>query len=477
MRPRQLLAILALALPLATSCNRYPLFMLSGYKQETFNNKADILFIVDNSPSMYDNSADLALNFNSFIDRLVDPNTGSGVRTDTLSDAVSNFVNYVSDTSRYLDYQLALTTTSKLAGSHIDAGEPWPGYNGKIAGDVPFISEATTSDLASAFKHTLLCDLTAWPAYCGGGIEENCIPYDPNYQCGDPANVITYEYLACVCGKDWVRPDSGSGSEMGLLSAFVALCRASPELLAEDPVLAEACTKNLEGSDFDSNEGFLREDSSVIVVIVTDEGDYSESFTYMGDEGESISLFRPADSDMSGFLDLLDRFDRRIAFAVVGPYYQNGQTICNTASIQTWSAQRYMNAAADTSGFYNFIVQPAADYGTTGSCEYPRFSQHLERLGDLMNTMLNVFPLQSVPKPETILVFVDDAFVEEAQCEENCDAPSDAQAQDRPVFSSGWIYDSSQNAVIFTGEATPAYNAEVRIYYHPLGELPRPLPF
>ena len=44
-------------------------------------------------------------------------------------------------------------------------------------------------------------------------------------------------------------------------------------------------------------------------------------------------------------------------------------------------------------------------------------------------------------------------------------------------YGDGWSYSSSENAVIFWGAAIPDYNQEVRIYYRPLEDNPRELPF
>jgi hypothetical protein len=459
------------------SCNRYPLFQVAGFKQESFNNQAEVLFVVDNSPSMYDDAASLALNFGSFIDGLVDPNAGQGIRTQTLSDAVTNYRNYVLDTGRYLDYQLGLTTTSADPGSSLDkTGNPLPGYNGVLGGD-PAIIDLNTPDIAGSFKETLLCQLTDWPAPCGGGVDENCINHDPNYSCGDTAEEVTWEYLACVCGDDWAPPEAGSGMEEGLRSAFLALCRAT-DLSTADPVLQATCATQMLGTDTTSNAGFLRDDSSVVVVIVSDEGDSSDGLIVTTDEG-NVDVFSAGSEDIVPYMNLISLFNRRISFAVVGPYYKDGQDYCNSSRITTFGAQRYINITEETGGFYAFLTAPDGEYTSEDDCIRPPFSEHLTRVGDLLNTMLNVFSLESVPVPDTIRVFVDGSEVTEAECTERCAATTGAKtdATLSPVYGPGWVYEAANNAVLFTGDAVPDYNAEVRIYYKPVDELPRDLPF
>ena len=65
-----LFASLMLGSALASGCNRYEMFNVAGYEQAAFSNEADVVFLIDNSSSMTDEAADLALNFNVFIDKL-----------------------------------------------------------------------------------------------------------------------------------------------------------------------------------------------------------------------------------------------------------------------------------------------------------------------------------------------------------------------------------------------------------------------
>ncbi|MFK7929309.1 MAG: hypothetical protein AB8H79_14035, partial [Myxococcota bacterium] len=70
--PTLCLLATAAALPMLQGCNQYELFRLGGLVQEDFSNDAEILFVIDNSTSMLQESADLGVNFDGFIDRLID---------------------------------------------------------------------------------------------------------------------------------------------------------------------------------------------------------------------------------------------------------------------------------------------------------------------------------------------------------------------------------------------------------------------
>jgi hypothetical protein len=455
----------AVALLLLTACNQYEYFRLAGYEQAAFLNEADILFVVDNSPSMFDEASALGLNFNAFVERLVDPQEGTGVSTEGLADAVDNYVLYVTQRGRFIDYQLAITTTSADPNedSNGDGDVVEPGEVGTLTGSPDIIHEDTSPDVAGDFVANVLCDSTCWPGECQGEETDGCIPYDPYYECGDdPGEQVTWDYLECICGASWDPPECGSGNEEGLESALLALCRA-----VESP--PEFCYDH-DGSPFvdgdvGSNQGLIRDNANIIVVIVSDEGDSSR-------------LLPTGEDDPSAYLELFDEFDNRVTFAVIGPNYdpEDHSFDCNSGGGTSWGTRRYQLAAEATGGFFSPIETCTADDGTcsgeTELCEPSDFAVHLQDLGDLLNSLLNQFPLQSIPDPDTILVYVDGIEIPESSCE-NCEVDSIGE----PIWGDGWTYETGENSVYFHGTSVPDYNADVRIYYRPVSELPRSLPF
>ena len=98
------------------------------------------------------------------------------------------------------------------------------------------------------------------------------MPSNPDYECGDPiGEEITRQYLNCLCGENVWEDQCGSGQEEGLEAIFMAMCRAS-----ENPPSECFSDKNqFEDVHVGSNAGLLREDSTLIPIIVTDEGDVS----------------------------------------------------------------------------------------------------------------------------------------------------------------------------------------------------------
>ena len=426
-------------------CNNYEIFLVSGYEQASYSNDADVIFIIDNSSSMEDEAEALALNFRNFISYLTDLEEGAGRTTEDISDAVDNYITYVSDRGRLLDYQLAITTTTIATGS--------PGGGGSLVGN-PDILQKNDPEVETAFTKALLCQATCWnPA---------AVPSDLDFECTDDPDtpeVISLEYLDCVCGSDvWESSDHcGAGDEEGLEAAFLSLCRAGFDSPPEE------CYDEfspLTDSDLGSNAGLVRDDSTVIFVVVTDEGDGSRRL-----ENQN--------PDPSPYLDLLDQFGVRYRFAVIGPNYvceedANGNEqcslVCNSGGATTWGTSRYQTAAAMTGGFFNPLEESSGS-----ECLPTEFDGHLQQLGDLLNALVTAFPLQSVPDTSTIQCYVNGNSVPEDAGTEEADGTYS--------YTDGWSYDPSLNAVVFHGDSIPDYNEDVRIYYRPLEGMPRTLPF
>ena len=426
---RAAVGIVAMALAISTTaCNQYEMFRVAGFAQESFSNDADILFVVDNSTSMQDEAEELALNFDSFIGRLADPTQGAA-SADGLHDAVDNYLNFVDNRGRFIDYQLAMTTT--------DVETDY----GALKGDNGIITKGE-EDVTGKFIENLFCGAACF--------DEDDVQSDPSYTCGDePDGIVSEQYLDCVCdaGNAWDDNCAASGDEEPLEAVLMAMCRATP-----NP--PEECYESpfSQFTEFDelSSEGLMRENSTLIVVLVTDEGDDSRRMA-------------SNDDDISTYTDIYDKFPGRQSWAVIGP----DTTECNQASATTWGVSRLKKMVKQTNGLYLDI----AEKDEAGDCQVADFAENLQTLGDLLNSLLDAFPLQSIPELDSIVVFVDDEEVDEATFlgEDTADTGG--------AYTDGWSYLPAENAIQFHGDAIPDYNANVRIYYRPLEGMPRELPF
>lgn len=443
-------------LPLGLAgCNRYAMFAVAGYQQVAYSNRADIIFVADNSASMQAEAEALAQNFNVFITKLTSPQ-GAEPTTDNLSDAVDNYITYTQERGRFVDYQIGITTTS-VDPSQGASPDVDPGEQGTLLGD-PKVIKKSDAHVADEFRKNLLCYAT--------NFNPNEVPTDPSYQCGDdPGDQITQQYLDCLCGFDQWKNHSGSGTEEHLEAALLAMCAAveDPPSVCDfyqDPSVADSGATL--GDDYipGANAGLIREGSTIVVLVVTDEGDTSRRL-FQGDE------------DPAPYLDAYQAFvDHPIKFAIVGPPMDPDtlEFACHpTDSTQatTWGTLRLQTVAEATGGFYDPIAEADAD----GNCVTTDFATHLERLGDLLNNLLKTFELQSIPEVSSIRVYIDGEMVPEAKLVSGEYGSPSAQYDD------GWSYDPSENAVVFWGSWIPDYNSSVRIYYLPLEGKPREVPF
>ena len=412
-------------LALTSGCNQYELFRVAGYQQENYSNDAEILFVVDNSSSMQAESEELAIEFDTFIQFLTDPTQG-GATYEGLDDAVDNYIRYVSERGRFLDYQLAITTTDvETTFGDLYALDS---SNRILPKDAPNVGDK--------FRENLLCTATCF--------EEFSMPSNPDYECGDPiGEEITRQYLNCLCGENVWEDQCGSGQEEGLEAIFMAMCRAS-----ENPPSECFSDKNqFEDVHVGSNAGLLREDSTLIPIIVTDEGDVSRRLP----QGEAIPEV---------YENLFAKFNTRMGFAVIGPRTD----VCNSGGATKWGIQRYQWFVEESGGLYMDIAEKTED----DECVVKIFrcfrgTRHPTQLSD-------VFPLQSVPDVSTIKVFVDGDEVVPSPETLNADTGENE-------FGSGWRYLAAENGVQFVGDAMPDYNSDVRIFYRPLDGMPRELPY
>jgi hypothetical protein len=427
-------SVLALVAASSAGCNRYDLFRLAGYQQESFSNKADVLFVIDNSESMLEESEGLATNFAGFIgsiDALEQELSYAG-----LADAVTNFVDYAQDRGAFVDYQFGVVTTDAQA----DAGE----LKGPLV-------ERGEDQVAYRFTEGLICESTCFP-------EAYAAPSDPDYECGQPLGAnLSSEFLGCACGNSW-QGNCGTAEEMGLEAVFLAMCRAVPNppvdcfedvVYTEDNGDVNEFPARLDESDIGTNAGMLRDNANFIPIIVSDEGDGS----FRTDDGEGIP---------EEYQRLFDRFGRRMSWVFIGPGLdaENRQICPGTGT--DWGVTRYNYMVHVTDGL-------SVDIYDEG-CNPRDFEEALDEVAQLLTNLVTSFPLQSVPVAGTIQVLVDGELVGEAEI-----TGQDAFGLD--VYSDGWTYRGSDNAVVFHGADIPSYDARIEVYYLPVDGMPRELPF
>ncbi len=423
----------ALAAALLSGCNAYDAFRVTGYAQEGFTNRADILFVVDNSPTMFNESEALATSFAGFIaDFAQDPPT----EAPSLSNEVDRYIDYLSARTDNLNYHLGITTAS----AYVD--------HGNLLGDPRYLTPLD-DNVPGKFNQNLICDAAcvggnpSVDVTCPGGIPDSSESCEDGSQLREePLEAVFLALCAAVdnppdeCFYDWWWDDG--------IKEWVRTAPGDTGLDNQDPPADYFGT-----DDVGANAGWLRPGGVVIPVIVTDEGDQSRR----------VPNREPR---VTEYLDLYRRFGSRTAFAVIGPNLG-----CNDGGAADWGVDRLKAAVNATNGVYVDIAEPDV---TGSTCQAVDFSQALGRVGDLLRGLADTFPLRALPEPGTIVVQIDGAPVDEATCTFDEDIG-------QTVCEDGWAYDAQNNAVVLHGNAVPDFDADVNVYYLPADGVPRDLPF
>ena len=133
---------------------------------------------------------------------------------------------------------------------------------------------------------------------------------------------------------------------------------------------------------------------------------------------DPCGLFENGNSaDPTPYLRAFDQFDKDITFAFIGPDFA-----CNAAGEQCEEAciepaespnepgvVRMINLAKATGGFYRSITEGDGLEIEDPECDVADFSEHLEKLGELMINLQTVFSSALYRDEESIRVYVDGA--------------------------------------------------------------------
>ena len=170
----------------------------------------------------------------------------------------------------------------------------------------------------------------------------------------------------------------------------MALCRAEEthQMLAMKsmPVHPTVFTD----ADIGTNDGFLRDDSTVVIVI-------------LGDEGDTSRRIPNGSADVTPYLDAFEQFERNIKIVSLGPNLVPdddgiGYSLpCNNGGSTDWAAKRLLDISGQTKGFYRYLEEEI-----DGECALSDFAVHLDKLGDLLNNLDTSFQLATIPDITTI---------------------------------------------------------------------------
>jgi hypothetical protein len=434
-------SLVAFGVVCLAGCNRYDMFRVSGYEQVSFSNRADVLFVIDNSPTMQPAASSLATNFAEFVSS-VDPGQQQ-LTYDGVKDAVDNYIEYVQDRGSFLDFRFSIVThdvnatQSELLGPTLKRGDP---------------------DVTMGFLEQITCG-----AICISG----ALPSAPQgYQCGDlPGENLSQEFLDCTCGAGGYLTSCGEANEEPLEAVLLAMCRAvenPPVACFEDVVTDDSDPKFpvtlpalLNEDDAGTAKQMMRDGVTFFPIIVSDEGDDSRRELLFG--SRSIPL---------AYEQLFSQFDKRMVWVDIGPNVDPddpSDTECPSpvAGIHTVDRLDYL---VQTTGGAKIDIYD-------DNCRTRDFAEALGELSNLLNNLVASFPLAAIPVPGSIVVVVGGKVEDEAE-EVGVD-----QRFGFPVYSDGWTYRSSDNSIVFHGAAIPQNDENVEVFYDPVDGMPRDLPF
>ena len=379
---------LLLTLP---GCTHYDFLAGLVYQQATFNNDVDILFITDNSDSMNqpaggENKA-LSDNFSAFMGTVVEAEeTIEDMPHDDLGDAVAVSAYYAANFTRFIDYRVGMTTTD-------------PTYRGGLVQDTVLTPD--TEDIEETFS-----------------------------------DLVTY-----------VVEHTGGGDEQGLTALRLNICRGLSEE-QRDNLAGESrpvgCT-DMDPTEEGSTSDLYRREATLMVVLVSDEGDHSVADGVPNAEVDDyIDFFKDAGVD--------------VVASVIGPTLkdENGEGVsCNPASSTYNAINRYSQLVEKTGGLLVPICNPQDP-----TAPNPDFASALGDIGALVSRLQSRFSLDYTPDISTLVAVVDGEVI-----------PADPY--------NGWVYLEAGGGhfLEFRGASIPFYDARVEIYYRPIEEGPRDLPF
>jgi hypothetical protein len=300
-----------------------------------------------------------------------------------------------------------------------------------LRGSVPIL-EKGDPNLEAAFHENLLC-------YTACFAERAVVPNVPGYQCGDPFDGrISQQYLDCTCGVDqWVGA-CGAAVEEPIESVWDTICRA----LDDPPPECFDPPSPLDPRLAGSNKGLVRPRTTIIPVVITDEGDSSRRTPSVEPVPEP-------------YLTLFDDLGIDMSWAIIAPALdEDFEVACPDSAATSWGLMRFDILAQETGGLRLAIDDE--------HCETTDWAASLDRLGDLVTTGISVFRLPQVPIQDSIAVQVGHEAWDEA----------DAVGRDlfgRIAFTDGWTYDDEERTVELHGDAIPEAGEDVSIWYLPAG--------
>lgn len=189
------------------------------------------------------------------------------------------------------------------------------------------------------------------------------------------------------------------------------------------------------------NAGFLRSDSFLAIIIVTDEDDFSH---------DSIDFFEDyTDPRLHSVQEYVSYLDNLTGSSGASRRYNVSSIAINDEECR----QSLANEFTERKIAHRVIALAEATGGVRADiCDH--FANSLEFISDKIIELTTQFYLQSLPIPNSIQVRINGQLVPRAD-------------QNPGPSSGGWTYNSEANSLIFSGDYLPPQGAQISVTYDP----------
>ncbi|MCB0351806.1 MAG: hypothetical protein KDD38_11525 [Bdellovibrionales bacterium] len=204
--------------------------------------------------------------------------------------------------------------------------------------------------------------------------------------------------------------------------------------------------------DENLNSGFLRTDSFLSVIIVSDEEDFSQNGSSLNENYNNPGLHT-----VQSYVNYLDNLtsstptNRRYNVNAMAIFDETCRASLNSTFTGRKIGLRYASLVDSVN-----TAHPSSETQGLKTSLCGNFAQDLNLIASNILTLANRFSLNRLPIPETIAVIVNGVSV--------------PHKDSNPSNDGGWIYEASTNSILFIGNGyIPPSGASIRVTYDPVG--------
>ena len=402
----------------------------------------DMLWIIDNSKSMFDARGQLARSFSAFVDALPENSTTQMAITTTQAWPCGD-----SGLTGSCDDSVGTAGRIRRHEGHIALLDPNDSDDQELFEQLAFVDvhglgfeRPMQAALMAICEAVELPDVESDFVFEDDDLDEN-FPSDCSETNWEDAGYGDHPYYeACHCLPDeinyqWYQDQEG---------------QVHPDVF---PQLKNA------------NMGLLRGDNPLHVVVVTDEGDKtSELDDYGGADCEEMTGDELCDCRLDHYLGLLQSIVPNLFVSVIGPGQGPGadediRYNCNPMSSDACPLEFLFDSVTETGGSFSPILEWQADNET---CLEADFSPALADLV-LHHPAIEWFRLTAVPEVNTIVVTINDRDIPSYESGGSC--------VEGGITTGGWSYDGDRRGVSIIGDCTAIASDAVKITYESAGPV------